>query len=114
MFYPIDVVYHQTAWECKSTLGEVVEKQGGGLRPKPLFDSASLFLLPIASGVEPWQMSSAKVVTKTIKAVTGYPRTYTRTSVSKLKAPARGRGENKGNVPRVTPTISIRSPQSEG
>ena len=45
MFYPLDVVYHETAWECASILSET---QLGNPHPKPLFNSASLFLLPIA------------------------------------------------------------------
>jgi len=114
MRYSLDVVYHQTAWECESTLREVREKQEEGLLPRPLFDSASLFLLPITSGVEPGQLSSATMLTKTTKEVTGYTRTYTRATVSKLKVPARARGENKGDLPRVTPTIGVRSPQSQG
>ena len=114
MNYSLDVVYHETAWECESTLDEVDKNQGGRPRRKSLFDSPSLFLLPITSGLEPGQVSSTTVLTKTTKVVTGYPRTYTRTSVSKLKVPARARGENKGDLPRVTRTIGVRSPQSHG
>jgi len=58
-------------------------------------------------------VSSTRVLTKTIKDVTGHPRTYTGTSVSELKFPACARGESKGNLPGETPTI-VRSPQSRG
>jgi len=114
MHYSLDVVYHETAWECESNLYEVNEKQGGAPQRKPLFDSPSLCLLPITSGVEPGQVSSTTVLTKTTKVVTGYPRTYTRNSVSKLKVPASARGENKDHLLRVTPTIGVRSPRSQG
>jgi len=49
MYYPLDVVYRETAWECISRLSET---RDGSPHPKPLFDSATLFLLPIVEGVE--------------------------------------------------------------
>jgi len=113
MHYSLDVVCHKIALECESTLCEANEKQGGAPRQKPRFDSASLFLLPITSGVGPGQVSSTRVLTKTIEYVTGYPRTYTGTSVSELKFPACARGENKDDLPGETPTI-VRGPQSRG
>ena len=45
----LDVIYHETAWECTSRLFETLE---GRPHPKPLFDSASLFLLPIVERME--------------------------------------------------------------
>lgn len=114
MYYSLDVVYHETAWECESSLYENFEKQGGGPRQKSLFDSAALFLLPIMSSAEIGQASSTTVLTKTVEVVIGYPKTYTRTSVSRLKAPARARSENKDDLPQMTPTIGIRSPQPQG
>jgi len=49
MCYSLDVVYHETAWECTSSLFETLR---GGPHPNPLFDSATLFLLPIVERVE--------------------------------------------------------------
>ena len=49
MSFFLDVVYHETAWECTSLLVETLD---GSPHPKPLFDSASLFLLPIVEGME--------------------------------------------------------------
>ena len=43
------MVYHETAWECTSRLFETLL---GNPHPKPLFDSATLFLLPIVGGAE--------------------------------------------------------------
>ncbi|PUU75108.1 hypothetical protein B9Z19DRAFT_1067671 [Tuber borchii] len=45
------VVYHDTAWECTSRFFETLEP-GRGPHPKPLFDSATLFLLPIVERIE--------------------------------------------------------------
>ena len=45
------MVYHETAWECTSRLFETLEPERGP-HPKPLFDSATLFLLPIVERVE--------------------------------------------------------------
>ena len=43
------MVYHQTAWECTSSLFETLR---GDPHPNPLFDSATLFVLPIVEGAE--------------------------------------------------------------
>ena len=43
------MVYHETAWECISRLSETLE---GNPHPKPLFHSATLFVLPIVEGAE--------------------------------------------------------------
>jgi len=48
MYYSLDVVYGETAWECISSLSETLD---GDPHPKPLFDSAALFLLPIVERV---------------------------------------------------------------
>ena len=48
MYYSLDVVYRETAWECISRLSETLN---GGPHPKPFFDSARLFLLPIVERV---------------------------------------------------------------
>jgi len=49
MCYSLDVVYHDTAWECTSQLFETLH---GNPHPKPLFDSPTLFLLPIVGRVK--------------------------------------------------------------
>jgi len=67
MCYSLDVVYHETAWECESALYEDYEKQGGGPRQKSLFDSAALFLLPITSTAELGRVSlSTEYKTETV------------------------------------------------
>jgi len=49
MCYPLDAVHDKTAWECTSTLSETLD---GSPHPKPLFDSPTLFLLPLVERVE--------------------------------------------------------------
>jgi len=49
MCYSLDVVHRETAWECVSRLFETV---GGNPHPEPLFNSPTLFLLPIVERVE--------------------------------------------------------------
>ncbi|KAG0642459.1 hypothetical protein HOY80DRAFT_901073, partial [Tuber brumale] len=74
------VVYGWTAWECTSTLSE---RLGRAPHPQPLFNSASLFLLPIASEEDNGDTLSTSEFTITTKNVFGYPKTYTRTSMAK-------------------------------
>jgi len=50
MYYSLDVVYRETAWECISNLSETLH---GNPHPTPLFDPATLFLLPIVEREEP-------------------------------------------------------------
>ena len=105
MCYSLDVVYAETAWECNSTL------YMSGLPPptqKEQFDSASLFLLPIAGGANISQDFSATVFTAMTKAVTAYLKTYTQTSVSRPRARARVRDQNQDDPPQPTPAIGIR------
>ncbi|CUS10972.1 unnamed protein product [Tuber aestivum] len=78
--YPPDVVYDATVWECTSTL---FERKGQAPHPQPLFNSASLFLLPIANEVERGVVFSASVLTSTTEVVSEHPITYTRSSVTK-------------------------------
>jgi len=107
MCYSLDVVYDQTAWECNSTLSEW-EKED--LNPDQWFDSASLFLLPIASGLEPGKVFSTTLFTTRTRAVIGYLKTYTKTSVFRSTA-ARAPAQNMAadNLPRATPAIGIRA-----
>ncbi|KAG0125891.1 hypothetical protein HOY82DRAFT_492264 [Tuber indicum] len=72
------VVYGQTAWECTSTISE---RQGQTPHPQPLFNSAPLFLLPIASEEDPGDASTSEF--STTEDVIEYPKTYTMTSVAK-------------------------------
>ncbi|CUS12367.1 unnamed protein product [Tuber aestivum] len=77
------VVYDATVWECTSTL---FERQGEAPHPMPLFNSASLFLLPVSNEVEPGKVFSTSVLTSTTEVVHEHPETYTRTSVTKSTA----------------------------
>jgi len=46
--YSLDVIYQETAWECTSILSETP----GNPHPEALFDSPTLFLLPMVERVE--------------------------------------------------------------
>jgi len=48
MCYSLDVIYHETAWECTSIFSETP----GNPHPEALFDSPTLFLLPMVERVE--------------------------------------------------------------
>lgn len=106
MCYSLDVVYGETAWECNSTL---FERDEGPPPQKELFDSASLFLLPIARGVNIGQEFSTVVYTTTARAVIASLKTYTTSAVSKSTARARARGLDQDDPPRATPAIGIRA-----
>jgi len=105
MCYSLDVVYNATAWECNSTL-----YMSGPPPPtqKELFNSTSLFLLPIAGGANISQDFSATVFTTTTTAVIAYLKTYTTSTVSKSTARARVRDQNQDGPPQTTPAIGIR------
>jgi len=98
------VIYNETAWECNSTLSEW---EGEVRSPKQLFDSTSLFLLPIAREANLGQEFSSTVFTTTKRFVAAYLKTYTstRTAVSKSTASARVRG----HLPRATLAIGLRA-----
>ena len=99
------MVYNETAWECNSTLSEW---EGGVRSPNPLFNSASLFLFPIASGLKAANGSAGTMIITRTKGLIGYVKTYTETIVSMSTARALARGENN-DLPRVTPAIGIRA-----
>jgi len=107
MCYSLDVVFGQTAWECNSTLTEWGEEDP----PKEPFDPSSLFLLPIASGLEPGKVFSTSIFTTRTKDVVGYLKTYTRTTMYKPTP----RLANRDHLPRAPiPAVAVARPNAAG
>ncbi|RPA96895.1 hypothetical protein L873DRAFT_1791339 [Choiromyces venosus 120613-1] len=100
------VVYSTVAWECTSIL---VEKLGDAPHPTPLFNSSSLFPLPIANKMEAGKTYSTSVTTSTQKAVFLYPSTTTRTSVYKSTPVGRGKAIITSTAVRTVCTTSTRT-----